>query len=97
MPAAELVCWGQCAEQGRAGGLVLADGGCWWPTSSAADKERLTADSELFGTLKLPLESLAGVVFHPPSARPIATSCFDRLARADRRRPTACCWTTATN
>ncbi|MCD4727418.1 MAG: NPCBM/NEW2 domain-containing protein [Pirellulales bacterium] len=72
MPAADLVRWGHCPEQGRAGGLLLADGGWIAAHVATADRQKLTADSDLFGTFSLPLESLAGVVFHssppPPQA-----------------------------
>lgn len=82
MPAADLVCWGQCAEQGRAGGIVLADGSLLMAEVVTADKERLNAKSELFGTLRLPLESLAGIVFHGPSGRSDGDKLWDRLVRA---------------
>ena len=103
VPAANLVRWGQCSEQGRgdcpnfrlsengtvplsaagrAETLVLADGSLLTAEVVAADKDRLTVDSNLFGTLKLPLESLAGVVFHAPSDQRRHDSLLDRLARA---------------
>jgi hypothetical protein len=80
--AADLVRWGQCPEQGRAGGLVLADGSLLTAEVVSADKDRLTADSDLFGTLKLPIESLAGIVFHAPSDRLRHDLLLDRLVRA---------------
>jgi hypothetical protein len=80
--AAELVRWGQCVEQGRGGALVLADGSLLSAEIVSADKDRLTADSDLFGTVKLPLESLAGVVFHTPSDRQQHDELLDRLVRA---------------
>ena len=80
MPAADLVCWGRCIEQGRAGGLVLADGSLLLARVTAADADKLTAESELFGSLRLPLESLSGVIFHPPSAQADRDKLFDRLA-----------------
>jgi hypothetical protein len=82
VPTADLVCWGQCPEQGRAGGLVLADGGFLAAEVVAADKDRLTAESNLFGTLKLPIESLAGIVFHAPSDQRRYDAILDRLAHA---------------
>jgi hypothetical protein len=80
--AADLVRWGQCVEQGRGGTLVLADGGLLAAEVVAADKDRLTADSDLFGTLKMPLESLAGITFHAPSDRRQHDAILDRLLRA---------------
>ena len=82
IPAADLVRWGQCPEQGRAGGLVFADGSLLTAEVVAADKDRLTADSDLFGTLKLPLESLAGIVFHAPSDQHRRDALLDRLVQA---------------
>jgi hypothetical protein len=82
LPAAELVRWGHCPEQGRAGGLVLVDGSLLTAETVAADKDRLTADSDIFGTLKLPLESLAGVIFHPPSDQFRRDQLVDRLVQA---------------
>jgi hypothetical protein len=82
IPAADLVRWGRCPEQGRAGALVLADGSLINAEIVAADKDRLTADSDLFGTLKIPIESLAGVVFHAPSDRLRHDLLLDRLVRA---------------
>ena len=79
MPAADLVRWGQCPEQGRAGGLVLADGSFLVADVNAADKDRLSADSDLFGTQKVPLEALSGVILHPPSSQQDRDKLFDRL------------------
>ncbi len=79
LPAADLVCWGGCVEQGRAGGLVLADGSLFAAEVVAADKDRLTVDSDLVGTLKLPLDLLAGIVLHAPSDRQQHDLLLDRL------------------
>ena len=77
--AADLVRWGRCVEQGRAGGLVLADGSLLTAEVVAADKDRLTVDSDLFGTLKLPLDLLAGIVLRAPSDRQQHDLLIDRL------------------
>ena len=82
MPAADLVCWGRCPEQGRGVALVLADGSILMAENVAADKERLTANSELLGTLKLPLEALAGIVLQMPSQPADRDKLLDRLLRA---------------
>jgi len=79
IPAADLVRWGRCVEQGRAGGLVLADGSLLTAEVVAADKDRLTVDSDLFGTLRLPLDLLAGIVLHAPSDRQQHDAILDRL------------------
>jgi len=82
LPAAELVAWGRCPEQGRGGGLMLADGSLLAAEVVAADKERLTAQSEVLGKLTFPLETLSGIVFHLPSLRPDRDKLLDRLAHA---------------
>ena len=83
VPAADLVRWGQCPEQGRAGGLVLADGSFLVADVDAADKDRLSADSDLFGTQKIPLDALSGVILHPPSSQQDRDKLFDRIVQGD--------------
>jgi hypothetical protein len=82
LPAAQLVLWGTCREPARGPMLLLADGGLLVADILRADKETLTADSELFSTCRVPLESLAGLVWHPPAARPDADRLLDRLGQA---------------
>jgi hypothetical protein len=82
VPAADLAWWGTCAEP--AGELlVLADGGILVAQVTAADKQSLTAESELLGTLKLPRAALTGVVFHPPADRKARDALLDRVLAAD--------------
>jgi hypothetical protein len=80
VPAADLVCWGCPAEVGRSPVLVLAGGGLVVGEVFAADKERLTADADLFGLIEVPLELLAGVVFHLPADRHARDRLLDRIA-----------------
>jgi hypothetical protein len=61
---------------------VLADGGLLAADITGADKDNLTAESDLLGTLKLPLETLAGIVFHVPSGKQDRDKLLDRVARA---------------
>ena len=82
VPAAGLVRWGQCAEVVRGPVLVLADGGLLMGEVYGVDKERLTADSDLFGLVKLPLGLVAGVVFDLPADRHARDLLFDRVASA---------------
>ncbi len=83
MPAGELVYWGDCAEIRQGPVLVLADGGLLVAEVFQADKERLTADSDLFGLVELPLELVAGVVFQLPADRHAGDLLLDRVALAD--------------
>jgi len=82
VPAAEIVRWGQCAEVVRGPVLVLADGGLLTGEVHGVDKERLTADSDLFGLVELPLGLVAGVVFDLPADRHARDLLFDRVASA---------------
>ncbi len=82
LPAAELVRWGRFAEIVRGPVLVLADGGLLTGEVYGVDKERLTADSDLFGLVKLPLDEVAGVVFELPAHRHARDLLFDRVASA---------------
>jgi hypothetical protein len=67
--AADLVRWGQCTEQGRGGSAALADGGVLAAEVVSADKDRVTFDSDVFGTFSLPMEALAGVVLRSPGGK----------------------------
>ncbi len=80
IPAADLVTWGQCPEQGRAVGLVLADGSFLVAQIAAADKDSLTADSDTLGTVKLPLESLSGFILRRLSNPSDNDKLLDRIA-----------------
>ncbi|MEE8451707.1 MAG: NPCBM/NEW2 domain-containing protein [Thermoguttaceae bacterium] len=82
LPAAELVRWGAFAEPSRGPIVQLADGGLLVADVLRADKERLAADSLLFGQIDFPLESLAGVVFQLPAGRRQRDALLDRVARA---------------
>jgi hypothetical protein len=83
LPAADLVCWGRCAETTQGPIVVTADGGLLVADVYKADKESVTADSLLFGELKLPLTALAGIVFDPPAGRQDRDRLLTRVARAD--------------
>jgi hypothetical protein len=80
--AGELAWWGVCRESARGPLLLLADGGLLAADLTAADKDRLTAESDLLGTLKLPLEALAGVVLRLPADRAQRDALLERVARA---------------
>jgi hypothetical protein len=82
LPAADLVSWGHCAESRRGPIVVLADGGLLVADVLSADKQSLSVDSGLFGPLKLPWESLAGVVFLLPAGRQQRDLLLDRVLRA---------------
>jgi len=80
MPAAALARWGTCPEPRRGPLLVLADG-----SLVAADerflvgKEKLTADTLLFGQVSIPLERLAGIVLRLPADPVQRTLLIDRV------------------
>jgi len=80
LPAASLVRWGQCAEWTRGSAVILVDGSLLVADVIAADRESLVADSPLFGELKLPRASIAGVVFRPLGGRARNDRLLDRVA-----------------
>ena len=81
LAAADLVSWGQPAELRKGPILVLADGGFLPAAVLGADKADLSVDSARLGTLKLPLDSLAGIVFRPPPHPAELDALLDRVAR----------------
>ena len=82
LPAGELVCWGSWADVRRGPVLVLAGGSLIVADLFEADKERLTADSALFGPLEIPLEMVAGAAFRLPANRLARDRLLDRIADA---------------
>ncbi len=83
LAAADLVSWGQPAELRKGPILVLADGGFLPAAVLGADKADLSVDSARLGTLKLPLDSLAGIVFRPPPHPAELDALLDRVARGE--------------
>lgn len=81
--AAELVAWGSPAELGQEPLIILADGSIVAAEILEADKERITADSALFGSVKLPVETLAGLVFQPAVERHAQDVLLDQIATAE--------------
>lgn len=66
IPLAKLVRAGNLRSAGRGPLVILADGGIVAGQLMAIDKERLTVESDLFGRIQFPVDSLAGILFHPP-------------------------------
>ena len=88
VPAADVVSWGSCVEPAR-GPLVLLRGGDLLVADVlAADKQKVSADSTLFGLVDLARDMVAGVVFLPPSNRVRRDLLVDRVeaARGDADR-----------
>jgi hypothetical protein len=79
LSAADLVSWGQPAELRKGPIVVLAYGGYLPGAVTAADKAELSIDSARFGSLKLPLESLAGIVYSPPPHPAELDALLDRI------------------
>ena len=78
----DLVKWGTCVEPARGPLIVLADGGLVTAEILGADKDHLSAESDLWGSLKLPLESLSAVVFRWPASNAQRDRLLQRIARA---------------
>jgi len=83
LPMDDLVAWGACLEPKHTPILALAGGGLLVADVLSSDKENLSAESEIFGRLKLPWASLAGVVFQLPPALKDRDALLDRIARAE--------------
>lgn len=81
LAAADLVSWGQPAELRKGPIVLLADGGVLPAAVLAVDKTDLSVDSTRLGMLKLPLDSLAGIVFRPPPHAAELDALLDRVAR----------------
>jgi hypothetical protein len=78
----DLVSWGACVEPRRGPVLVLADGGVLPAAVLAADKDTLQAESDRFGRLKIPMETLAGVVFRLPGSAADRDALLERILHA---------------
>jgi hypothetical protein len=83
LPMDELVAWGACLEPKRTPILVLAGGGLLVADVLSSDKENLSAESDIIGRLKLPWDTLAGVVFQLPPALKDRDALLDRIVRAE--------------
>jgi hypothetical protein len=79
LAAQDLVTWGSLVEPRQEPQILLADGGLLAAEPLSSDGEKLTADSAMFGEVSLPLEHLAGIVFHPPADRQRADLLAARL------------------
>ncbi len=82
MPAASLVSWGRCVEADRGPLVVITDGSLLVADVRSADREHLSAESRLFGTLRLPRPRVAGVLFHLPADRDGRDRVIDRVRSA---------------
>ena len=80
LAAADLVSWGHPAELRKGPIVVMADGGRLAAAVAGADKTELAVRSARLGALKLPLESLAGIVFRTPSNPQELDALLDRIA-----------------
>lgn len=82
MPAADLICWGAFVDAAAGPQLLLAGGGLLIADVLDIDSEFLQADAELFGPVKLPLEQVAGILFHPPTDRARRDALSQRVLNA---------------
>src|SRR5205823_2392834 len=68
-PLADLCWWGDWPEPPLDGQVLLADGSLIVGDVSLLDKERAVVEWEPAGSIKLPLETVAGIIFSPPLDR----------------------------
>jgi hypothetical protein len=85
LAADDLLAWGYPAELQMGPVVVLADGSRLVAAVTGADKTRLSVISQRLGALKLPLESLAGIVFRTPPGAQELDALLDRIARGEGR------------
>ena len=106
LSAASIVRWGRCAEFARGPVLVLSDGSVLAAELVAADRESLTADSRIFGAIKVPRNSLAGLIVQSMADHAQRDRFVDRILSTDRRSDhvvllngdeLACTWQSASN
>jgi hypothetical protein len=89
LAAADLVAWGHPAELRKGPVIVLADGGRLVAAVVDSDKTHLSVSSRLLGDLKLPLDSLAGIIFRaPPNAQEL-DALLDSVVRGEGRKDLA--------
>lgn len=69
LSAADLVWWGSFVDMTAGPQIVLADGGLLLADVLGLDKDVLHTEGELLGERDLPLEAVAGVIWHPPGDR----------------------------
>jgi hypothetical protein len=67
LSAREIVKWGTPQEIAAGPQLLLVDGGVLAAEILSGDQRQLKIDSESFGTPDIPLELVAGILFHPPA------------------------------
>ncbi len=85
LSAEELVYWGECREPGRAGGLVLVDGGFLAAEVNGINQASISARSQIFGQIQLPRDRVAGIVFTVPISTADADKLRERALRENRR------------
>jgi hypothetical protein len=69
LSAADLVLWGSFADATRGPQILLVGGGLLVADVIGLDKETLRCDGDAIGQSKGPLESVAGILWHPPAER----------------------------
>jgi hypothetical protein len=83
LSADEVVCWGTLAEPARGAVVVFANGGLLPGEPLSIDAGQLSLRSDSLGNVRLPLESLAGIVLAWPAQRAEQDRLVDRLLGAE--------------
>jgi hypothetical protein len=69
LPATDLVAWGAFREPGSGSQIFLASGGLLVADVITLDKDTLQCEGDALGAVRLPLEAVAGILWHPPLER----------------------------
>ncbi len=86
VPAADLVVWGAPEEPAGRSYVLLVDGSLLAAEILSSDDEQLHLASDLFGSLSLSLQTVSGIVFHPPLDVRQRDRLLADLRQPDRRR-----------
>ncbi len=82
LAAADLCWWGRWAEARGQTQILLVDGSLIVSDIADIDKDRVLLDWNSGGSVKLPLETIAGIVFHPPASAQSADQLLAKLPTA---------------
>ena len=82
MAAGDLCWWGRLAEPRGQTQILLVDGTLIAADVAEMNKERALLDWNAGGSVKLPLEIVAGIVFHPPADPQSADALLAKLPTA---------------
>ncbi len=82
LAAADLVAWGGFVDSSHGTEILLEGGGLLVADVKSLEKETLACDGDVIGAVKLPLESVTGVLWRPPAERAAHDALHRRMREA---------------